>query len=227
MSFSENEKKIIATISILSGALALACLVLGLMATQFDAEAFANPGKLLEMPNVNLHQLRWFMLSDMVGYYLLLLPVIFYAHSKLKYKTAWASFFTSLGFGYVLIGSIGAAVLAVLWPSLIEKHSIASATMQPIYEAEFMVTADFVVKGLWNYLEVLLGGIWWLGIGFFITGNRSLKITTLVLGAACIVDSLGELFQVPLMAEIGLNIYLVLGIVWPIWVGISILKNKF
>jgi hypothetical protein len=116
--YSGNDKKIIATVTILSGLLALDCLVLGLMATQYDSEAFVNPAKLLDMPNVNTQQIRWFMITDMLGYYLLLLPAVLYAHRKLEEKTAWASLFTSLGFAYVLIGAIGASALAVLWPSL-------------------------------------------------------------------------------------------------------------
>ena len=127
----------------------------------------------------------------------------------------------------MLIGAIGAAVLAVIWPSLIIKHGLASPVMKEIYRADFLLVTDFVAKGMWNYLEVLLGGIWWLAVGFFIIDKRSLKITTIVLGFACLIDALGEFFNLPVMAEIGLNIYLILAIVWPIWVGVAILKNKF
>jgi len=224
--YSENDKKIIAFISIASGLLALSCLLVGLEATQYDAEAFANPVKLLDMHGVNTTHLRWFMLLDLFGYYLLLLPIIFFVHQKLKSKTAWASLFTSLGFGYVFIGAIGAAVLAVLWPALLERYGMATAAMQDVYKAEFLFSNDFVVKGLWNYLEVLLGGLWWLSVSYFVIEQRVLKIITFVLGVACLVDAFGEFIQLSVMAEIGLNIYLILGIVWPIWIGITVLKNK-
>jgi hypothetical protein len=225
--FTQNDKRTIAIVAIISGLLALACLLMGLFATRFDAEAFANPIKLLDMPSVDVNQVRWFMLLDMFGYYLLLLPVIFYTHSLLQEKTAWASFLTSLGFGYVLIGAIGAAMLAVVWPALIIDHRTASAALQEIYKADFMLTTNLVVKGVWNYLEVLLAGTWWLGVGISLIQSRGLKITTLILGASCLMDGIGELLQLPTIAEIGLNIYLVLGIVWPIWVGVAILKRKF
>jgi hypothetical protein len=225
--YSDKDKKVIAFISILSGVLALGCLLTGLVATQFDQEAFANPAKLLDMSGVDVSKLRLFMVLDLFGYYLLLLPAIFFVHGKLKSKTALAPLFTSLGFGYVLIGAIGAAALAVIWPTLLEKYDLATTSMREVYRADFLFSTDFVVKGLWNYLEVLLGGVWWLGVGCFVIHNRGLKITTLVLGTSCLVDGFGELFQFPLMAEIGLNIYLILGIVWPVWVGIIILKNKF
>jgi hypothetical protein len=225
--YSDKEKKVIAITTILSGVLALGCLLTGIVATQFDQEAFANPVKLLEMPGVDVSQLRWFAVLDLLGYYLLLLPMIFFAHSKLKNKTALAPLFTSLGFGYVMIGAIGASVLASLWPSLLERYAMATVTMQEVYKADFIFATDFVVKGLWNYLEVLLAGVWWLAVAYFLIHQRALKIVTFILGTSCLVDGFGEIFQFPLLAETGLNIYLILAIAWPVWVGIIILKNKF
>lgn len=226
VAYTLRDKKIIGLLAILSGILCLGCMVVGLVATQYDMEAFSNPAKLLDMSSVNVGQIRWFMLLDMFGYYLLLLPVVFYAHQKFKNKTAFASLFSSLGFGYVLIGAIGAAALAVMWPTLISNHALSSPDSREIYRANFILVTEFIVKGMWNYLEVLLGGIWWLGYGFFLVENRKLKIITIILGAACLIDSIGELFEFSLLAEIGLNIYLILAIVWPIWVGVNLLREK-
>ncbi|MBX2947462.1 MAG: hypothetical protein KF725_16660 [Cyclobacteriaceae bacterium] len=224
--FNEKEKQAIAVITIIAGLLALACLLLGFIATEFDDEAFANPAKILNMPSVNVNYLRWFMILDMFGYYLLLLPVIFFLHRELAQITAWASMLTSMGYGYVLVGAIGASVLAVVWPDLITQYRLADAVMKEILKADFLLITNVVVKGFWNYLEVLLGGVWWIGVGHFAIRNRALKVTTLVLGIACLIDGIGELFQISLLAEIGLNVYLLLGIVWPVWMGLTIMKNK-
>lgn len=224
--YSELDKKIIGILTIIAGILAMACMIVGLIATNYDAEAFSNPIKLLDMPGINPNLLRWFMLLDMAGYYLLLIPILFFIHRALEQTTAWASVLTSLGFAYILIGAIGAATLAVTWPELIERHALASQAMQEVYKGDFQLMTEFVVKGLWNYLEVLAGGVWWIGAGVFMIHSRALKIVTIVLGASCIIDSLGEIFQLPIVAEVGLNIYLLLGIVWSIWIGITIMKNK-
>jgi hypothetical protein len=225
--FTKNAKTIIAWLTIGSGLIALACLLLGLHATHYDSEAFENPVKLLTMSSINANLIRWFMLLDMFGYYLLLLPIIFYAHHQLQQKTAWASCITSLGFAYVLIGSTGAAILAVIWPALLIDFNGAAQPWQEIIKSDFVFATNLVAKGMWNYLEVLLAGFWWLGLGYFIVKDRALKVITYLLSAACLLDSLGELVQLPLLAEIGLNVYLLLGIVWPVWVGVAVLKNKF
>jgi hypothetical protein len=227
ISFSEKDKSIIGLLTILSGILALACMVVGLIATQFDAEAFANPVSILGMKDVSANQMRLFMLLDMAGYYLLLLPVLFLFHRMMEQKTAWASMFTSLGFGYVLIGAMGAAALAVLWPNLIERHAAAPLNLKEIYRADFQLMTEFVAKGMWNYLEVLLGGVWWIGVGVFTIRQRALKVVTIVLGISCLLDGVGEVFQMPILAEVGLNIYLLLGIIWPIWLGVLLIRNKF
>lgn len=227
MLYTEKDKRIVGLLSICSGVMALACLIVGLVATQYDADAFANPVKLLNMTAVDTNKIRWFMLLDLFGYYLLLLPIVFFVHSKLEHKTPWAAFFTSLGFGYILVGAIGASVLSVIWPSAIDQHAVATESAKELYKSQFAFATDFVVKGMWNYLEVLFAGAWWLGLVFFVVMSRSLKIVTIILGTACIMDGLGEIMQIPVLAEVGLNIYLVLGIVWPIWAGRNIMKNKF
>jgi len=226
ISYSKTDKTLVGYLLVLSGVLALACMVIGLFATHFDAEAFSNPVKMLDMENVDPLLLRWFMILDLFGYYLLLLPFIYYAHHTLKNKTPWAGFFTGMGFAYVLIGAIGATALAVIWPSILEQYPSASDATREILRANFSLATNFVVKGLWNYLEVFLGGIWWIGIGIFLFENRSLKIASILLGGACLLDSVGELLTVPILAEIGLNVYLLLGIVWPIWVGIKMVRFK-
>jgi hypothetical protein len=223
--YSVKDKRIIALLTILSGLIGLACMIVGLFAVQFDFEAFSNPVKVLTMPGVNANLMRWFMLLDMFGYYLLLLPIIFLIHRELEQTTAWAAVITASGFGYVLIGSIGAAALAVTWPSLMIRYEQASSAMKEVYTADFLMVTEFVAKGMWNYLEVFLAGVWWLGSALFIK-SRSLKVTTIVLGASCMLDGVGELLQLPILAELGLNVYLLLAIVWPIWVGIALWKGK-
>src|SRR5688572_7211796 len=213
ISYSKKDKTTVGYLMILSGLLALGCMVIGLFATQFDFEAFSNPLILLDKAGVDPLLLRWFMILDLFGYYLLLLPFIYYAHHTLKSKTPWAGFLSSMGFAYVLIGAIGAASLAVIWPSVLDQYTTATGVTREILRANFSLATDLVVKGLWNYLEVLLGGMWWIGLGVVLFEQRSLKIVTVLLGGACILDSAGELLAVPVLAETGLNVYLVLGIV--------------
>lgn len=224
--FSTKDRRLVGTLTILSGILALASMLVGLIATNFDPQAFSDPVRILDMEGTTPASIRWFMLLDMFGYYLFLLPVIFYAHQKMKGITPWASFISAAGYGYVIIGALGAAMLSAAWPSLMIDYRQATADTREIYKALFLLSNDLVVKGVWNTLEVLLSGMWWIGIGITIIESRALKTLTVVLGAACLADGAGETFDLTVVAEIGLNIYLVLAIVWAVWMGVSVLRVK-
>ena len=226
LTFSEKDKTIAGITGILAGIVATACTVLGLDATQYNPDAFATPVIILQMADLSLGKLRWFMILDMFGYYLLLLPIVFYVARKLAVKTAWSDMFTWLGLSYVLIGAIGAATLAVVWPQMIDSYRHATDGNREVHAMGFLMFNDFVTGGLWNILEVLLGGIWWMATAQLFN-NKALKVTTIALAIACFADSAGNLFQVHVISEIGLNVYLVLAVIWPVWVGVQILRGKF
>lgn len=222
---NENSR-IVGTLTIVSGVLALGSMLTGLIATNFDSEAFSNPVLILNMESATPSMIRWFMLLDMFGYYLLLLPVIFYVHKQAKYKSSWTSLVTFSGYGYVIIGAIGAAMLAAAWPSLIVKFRQAQPEHRQLYQELFLLTNELVVKGVWNILEMFLASAWWIGVAFLVPVSRSLRITTVALGVACVVDAVGEMLGLEVVAETGLNVYLVAAIVWAVWFGVAVLRAR-
>jgi hypothetical protein len=226
ISSTQNNQRLIGTLTILSGIIALGSMTVGLLAGDLNFEAFSNPVLLLDMTGNAPLLIKWFMLLDMFGYYLLLLPVIWFLHRQLSTKTSWAALITSAGFAYVVIGAIGAAALAVAWPSFMIHYQDAAAANKEAYKAAFLLSNDLVVKGMWNTLEVWLAGVWWLGVGIHATHSRSLKVTTITLGVGCLMDGLGEAIGSSAIAELGLNIYLLLAIVWAVWMGIGIVRKR-
>lgn len=225
--YTHKDQRAIGLITVLSGIIALGSMLVGLMATDFNFETFSNPVELLSLTGNTPILIRWFMLLDMFGYYLLLLPIVWYTYRKLEAITPWAHVITSSGFAYIVIGSIGASALAAAWPSLIHEYQVADNGNKEVYKAAFTLSNDLVVKGIWNTLEVWLAGVWWLGIGIFTIKGRALKITTIILGIGSIIDGLGETLGTPFIAEIGLNIYLLFAIVWAVWIGIAMMRGKY
>lgn len=222
ISFNKTDHRIIGIVTIISGIMALASMVVGLLATNFDPDAFSNPVRILEMATASPDLLRWFMLLDMFGYYLLLLPVIVLLHQQMKQITPWATFLTACGYSYVVIGAIGASALAASWPWLLNEYRQSTDDGKLILRSMFLLTNDFIVKGMWNTLEVFLGGAWWIGMGLFAAIPRSLKITSILCGIGSVLDGLGEVFLLDAVAEIGLNIYLASAIIWAIWMGLIV-----
>ncbi len=163
----------------------------------------------------------------MLGYYLLLLPLAFYLHGYLQARTPWAGLLTFCGLAYILIGAIGAAVLAAVWPQQMQQYLTADATQQAVLQREAENITWIVYGGLWNVLEVLLAGVWWLSAGRMLRHeHKALATVTQVLGIASILDGLGNMFGLGAVAELGLNLYLILAIGWAAWAGVLVYRGK-
>ncbi|MFD1143703.1 hypothetical protein ACFQ4C_21420 [Larkinella insperata] len=217
--------KAVAVITALAGLLALACLVLSALTLMNHPSAFADLRQMLGLPDLNVRMLRWSMLLDMLGFYLFLLPAIYYLQNHLRQQTAWADFITFCGTAYVLIGAIGAAILAQVTPGLLTDYLNATADRQDHIRLLYQTLLQVVYGSLWNLVEVLLGGVWWLLTGWFLrTTSRAFGWTTLVLGAFTALDGLGTLMGQAALASLALNGYFLLAPIWTIWLSVRLWK---
>ena len=222
----QSPPRLTGLLTILSGILAFGSMLVGTFAVEFEFDTFSDPSALLRFSH-NHELIKWSVLLDMFGYYLLLLPSIFYLHEYLKQKTPWANTFTFCGLAYVLIGAIGAGILSAVWPQQMQQYLTANAEQQAALQTATKNITTIVYGGMWNILEVFVCGVWWVGVGVALrTEYKSLGNVSIVLGLACLLDSIGNIMEVKMLSEIGLNIYLILAIVWAIWMGILIYKGK-
>ena len=91
----------------------------------------------------------------------------------------------------------------------------------------FDLANHVVYGGMWNTVEVLLAGIWWMGLGLELRKEqRNFGAATVILGTASLADGIGNIAGIPALAEIGLNIYLLLGIIWPVWLGVQLISKN-
>jgi hypothetical protein len=222
-----NYQRTTGIITLLSGLLALACMLAGLIGVNYNFDAFSDPWLILTTPGVNVDAARWSMVLDMFGYYLLLLPVIFLVNDWIKSKSAWNKLVTFNGMAYVLTGAIGASILAVVWPYIIKTYPGATPALQEILKANFKFANDMVYGGMWNLLEMLFAGTWWLWVGIILYQNKFsfMGVLTITTGVFCLADSAAGIFQLTWLHELELNIYLLLAIIWAIVTGIFLLKR--
>ncbi len=226
MKYFSDYRFIVGAMSILSGLLALACIWVGAMAVEYNLEAFSDP--ILTLRYAHHYELaKWFNLLDLFGYYLLLLPLIFYFHQQYKYRSPWMSLFTFSGAAYVLTGALGAAILAALWPEQMKDYLTSSADNTSLNIALFKTTTLLVTKGMWNILEVLFAAVWWIGLGRLLySDSKIIGLLTIITGISTFIDAAGNIFSVQVMSDLGLNIYLILGIAWPVVIGISLVGKS-
>lgn len=216
---------IVGAITLLSGIIALVCLYIGADAVDYNFDAFSNPLIALNY-SANHQQATLFLLLDMFGYYLLLLPLIFYLHQQYKFQSSWTPLITFSGLAYVLTGAIGAAILAAIWPALMQDYLSAADNNKEWVAGLFKTSTLLVTKGLWNILEVIFATAWWIGTGKLLyRENKWLGAVTIATGLSTLADAIGNMAGWNSLAEAGLNLYLVLGIAWPVVMGISIIRK--
>ena len=227
MSDHQSFQRFAALAAIISFPLTLGSIVLSGMVLDFNMEASTNPALLLSVGADGASLSRWGMILDMLGYYLPLLPVALFLWRWLGPRDPdWVLFYTSCGLGYILIGAIGAVILAAVHPPLISAYAQASVEQRPALETVFSAVWNMVYGGMWNILGELLAGIWFVGVGLLLRGERRIfSIVTMILGISALLDSLGMILNFEGLALLGLSIYVVLAPIWTLWLGIDLLRK--
>jgi hypothetical protein len=78
---------------------------------------------------------------------------------------------------------------------------------------------------MWAMLDTLLVGIWFLGIGLLLQGERRLfSIFSIILGISALLSSLGTILGIEAIALLG-AIYGLLAPVWALWLGIDLIRK--
>jgi hypothetical protein len=227
MNSQQSFQRFAAVTAIVSFPLALASDVLSGIAQNFNPDMAANPALMLSVGIDGANLLRWGMILDMLGYYLPLLPLALFLQRWLRPRNPdWVLFYTICGLGYILIGAIGAATLAAVQPSLILAYGQASVEQRYVLETVFITMWNMVFGGIWNILEALLAGVWFLGIGWLVRDERRIfSIVSMLLGASALLDSLGIIFGIEALFLLGVSIFVFLAPIWALWIGIDLFRQ--
>ncbi len=229
MSRDTSFKRITATTTIISGIVALVSLFIVFAAIDFNFDVFEYPLLFLtageKEAGPGLLRVGWYL--DVFGYYLLLVPATIYLWYWLKPKSpGLVSIYTVFGLFYILIGAIGATILAEAWFPLISAYGQTTGQESVMIEMAFQTVTSIAFVGLFG-MEAFPSGIWWLGIGLILRKERrSLGVTTVVLGIAALLAGIGRVTEINLVETIGLNIYLFMAPIWAIWLGVIVARRS-
>ncbi|WP_089721773.1 hypothetical protein [Candidatus Entotheonella palauensis] len=211
--------------AILSAPLAFASLLVGLIALDFNMEAFGEPRTIIHVvTRANL--LRLSVLLNLFGYYVLWLPSILWLWIWLGPKRpAMTRLYSLCGLGYIALGATGGAILSSAWPPLIHAYAQASASEREVLALTFSAITTTVEGGIWSTPQNFFHAVWWLGMGGVLRGERhGLGTLTLVLGAFALLNSVGEVFDVEAFDMAGLFVTLLMGPIWHVWLGLVVLS---
>jgi hypothetical protein len=220
-------QRITGWMSLASGLIALVSYYLVAASVHFNFEFFSNPAIVFQGQEVDRGMLRWSMIADVFGYYLLLLPLIFFLGRQMEGHTPWNGLIRFMGTGYVLMGAAGACILAVVWPFLLDAHDTAETSLQPSVVLLFQTSAQGVVTGIWNMLDGWLGAAWWIAVSLFLM--KRMKIVSwlgIATGIFSLLDATGNMLEWKSLADVSVNAYLVLAPVWTIAIGVVLIRKE-
>lgn len=220
-------QRLAAQVAILALPLALASDLALLAAMNFNPLLFLNPASLISIGPGGATWLRWGMILDVFGYYLPLAPLILHLWSSHRsHSPNFVNLYTACGLGYVLVGAMGASVLAAVLPPLIDQYAQALPAQREVLQVVFSGFMNAVYLGLWNPLEVLLLAIWFLGMGPLIARERPmLGIVAQVFGCFGLLDVIGRIVNVDIIFYVGVFGFLLYPF-WLPWLGIALLKSR-
>jgi hypothetical protein len=207
--------------ALLSAPLAALCLLTSLAAARFDVGALREPARALAGGTRAAHLTAWSMRLDLLGYYVLLLPLTLLLWRRLRPRSrSWADLVSLCGLGYLLLGAVGASVLCAVWPPLIERYGFAGPAEQGTIRLLFDAIDHAVRRGVWNSLGMVLAGMWWWGLGRLLPRRRRpLARLGVALGAAAWLDAAGTILGLEPVAALGLVVYLLLAPAWALAFG--------
>ena len=195
----------------------------------FDANLLLADGELVARNLGTADLLRWGAMVDMLGY-LAAAPVVVYMYANAARPGTGSRILAFCGLSFSLVGAMGAVLLASAGASLLELAAdpVSVAPARVAYAA----LESLVFAGLWGTLELLLLGIWFLGIGRqVLADSRVFGYMAMVAGIGC----LGYAVRTGLTGRPPLPIANVLDIailgcvaflpIWMVWLAVRLFRG--
>lgn len=206
----------------------MASNLLFLAAFQFRPDWFFEPAHILGAGPTSAMLLRWAAVLDLFGYYLATLVLAYVLWRILRPRNpAVADLATLAAIGYALIGGAGAAVLAKVGPMLMTNYATAaSASEEAIIAAQFAVLLEVVWRSIWQFLDGILIGAWWLGIGVLIRADHvGLARLSYALAALAGTFSVLNALGVDLGRDAVLGLAFAMWTAWWVWLLVLFLRR--
>lgn len=159
-------------------------VVIGVVATptylaafgwDLEASIFVHPEPALEQGSGAAVLWRFGFLGDMLFSYLLLLPLALFLHRRLRERRPWLADLGLAGaLAYIFIGGAAAAILAQAGSSLIVAHHASAPADRAAILTTFHLLRNAFVFGVWQTLDALTAGTWFLSLGWLLLIDRPL-----------------------------------------------------
>lgn len=198
-----------------------------LQAVSFDFTILGTPRELIAIGPGGAQVFKWTMALDIIAQYFLLLPLVLFLCYWLRpngYFTV--TLLTIGGIVYVFVGALGVSINAAVFPDIMVQYADAGAERQAMLETVFTAFANAIMVGSWGIFVRLVGGLYWIGIGFPLREERqSIGYFTILLGLLTLMSAIGNVLQIDPLIGIGTLGYLLGFPLWALSLGTILYRN--
>jgi hypothetical protein len=196
--------------------------LLFLAAFQFRLDRFLEPTLIIGAGAIPAELLRWAAVLDLFGYYLATAVLAYVLWRQLRPRNPLiADLSTTAAVGYALAGGVGAAVIAMVAPTLMHAYTDATAAGQVLIAAQFATVLQVVWRAIWQFLDAILLAAWWLGIGRLLHQDHlRLSRLSLALAAAATVGAAANIAELNLLRDVLLGLLFTLWTAW--WISLLV-----
>ena len=197
--------------------------LLFLAALQFRPDWFSDPALLVAGGPASADLLHWAALTDLFSYYLPTTVVALALWEALRSRSPMLALGALLGaLGYVLAGSIGAASLAMVGPTLIREYA-QPGTDQAAIAAAFGLLTDVVFRAVWQLVDGIFIAVWMIGIGLLMrTDQPAFARFARALGVLFLIATMFNVFGFGMARDAVLGVVFVAWIVWDLWLAMLV-----
>lgn len=199
-----------------------------LQSLSFDLSTLGSPTEFIAIGTDGATIFKWTMVLDIFVQYLLLLPLVVFLWYWLRPRAPLLVGLVSVaGVAYVLFGALGVSINAAVLPDLMTQYAEAGTRQQATLETVFGAISTAVIVGSWGIFVRLLGGIYWLGIGWMLASERrNVGYFSIVLGIVAIVSAVGNVVQFDPLIGAGTLGYLLGFPAWALWLGLILYRDS-
>lgn len=229
MSVAQNDRfqRVAAVTAIIAAPFSYLLTFTLLQAVSFDFTILGSPSELIAIGKNGALVFKWTMVLDIIGQYLLLLPLILFLWYWLRPKAhLTVTLLTIGGVVYIFIGALGVSINAAVFPDLMTQYADAGPERRAILEPIFATFANAIMVGSWGIFVRMVGGLYWVGIGALLrTERRYAGYFTVLVGVFALLSAIGNVLQIGPLIGVGTLGYLLGFPAWALWLGLVLYRN--
>jgi hypothetical protein len=220
-----RRRRAFAAVGIAAAVLSLASSVLLDLARLDDGSLVGDSADIVRLGTDHEGSFRWSGLVDMLGSYLLFLPLAVYLRDRFRDAHPTT---TEIGFvAAIVYGAVGAAGAAA-WASaapLISTYANAAATDRPLLATTFATVID-VVNALWHFVAGPAAAVWFATVAIAARNRwRAFAIYSALLAAATALASIGAALSPDATSTAPATLFFLPLSVWPAWLAMQVIRD--